>query len=263
MRIHYLHKYLMNPTHDITINLIGCGGTGSRILSGLASINVALLSLGKVGLRVTVYDNDVVTEANIGRQLYSPSDIGFFKSDVMVTRINRFYGFKWRSETIRYGWDYVNTFSVLENARANITIMAVDTLKSRKEIHSIVTKKMSYSEEFHPFYVIDTGNSRYSGQVVIYTPQVFEKKIVKRKNTTIVNYLKNPFEMFPDIKENEDDDQPSCSMPEALIKQDLFINTLIADNAMQLLWSFLNDTVMVNHGVFINLQLSITKPISL
>ena len=32
---------------------------------------------------ITVYDSDIVTEANIGRQLFSPSDIGLNKAQCL------------------------------------------------------------------------------------------------------------------------------------------------------------------------------------
>ena len=34
------------------------------------------------------YDPDIVTEANIGRQLFGPSDLGQNKAQCLVTRIN-------------------------------------------------------------------------------------------------------------------------------------------------------------------------------
>ena len=35
-RIHYIDNYLINPQHPVTVNLIGAGGTGSQVLTGLA-----------------------------------------------------------------------------------------------------------------------------------------------------------------------------------------------------------------------------------
>ena len=62
-RIHYIDNYLINPQHPVTVNLIGAGGTGSQVLTGLARLDVTLRALGHPGLFVTLYDPDIVTEA--------------------------------------------------------------------------------------------------------------------------------------------------------------------------------------------------------
>lgn len=90
-KIHYTDRYLLNPYHPVTIFVIGAGGTGSQVATGLARISVALQALGHPGLHVTVFDPDTVTEANIGRQLFSGSELGLNKAAALVTRINRFF----------------------------------------------------------------------------------------------------------------------------------------------------------------------------
>lgn len=69
-RVHYIDNYLLNPQHPVTVNLIGAGGTGSQVLTCLARLDVTLRALGHPGLFVTLYDPDIVTDANIGRQLF-------------------------------------------------------------------------------------------------------------------------------------------------------------------------------------------------
>ena len=63
-RVHYIDNYLINPQHPVTVNLIGAGGTGSQVLTCLARLDTALRGLGHPGLFITVYDSDIVTEAN-------------------------------------------------------------------------------------------------------------------------------------------------------------------------------------------------------
>ncbi len=38
-RVHYIDNYLINPQHPVTVNLIGAGGTGSQVLTGLARLD--------------------------------------------------------------------------------------------------------------------------------------------------------------------------------------------------------------------------------
>lgn len=101
-RVHYTDSYLMNPQHPVTVNIIGAGGTGSQVLTGMARLDVTLRALGHPGLFVTVYDPDIVTDANIGRQLFGPSDLGLNKSQCLVTRINNFFGNDWKAEASFY-----------------------------------------------------------------------------------------------------------------------------------------------------------------
>ena len=58
-------------------SVIGAGGTGSQMLMGLAQLHTAMIALGHPGgLDVTVIDSDQVSEANVGRQMFYPSDVG-------------------------------------------------------------------------------------------------------------------------------------------------------------------------------------------
>ena len=57
--IHFTDNYLLNPTNPISVNLIGAGGTGSKVLTALMEINESLIALGHAGLQVRLWDDDV------------------------------------------------------------------------------------------------------------------------------------------------------------------------------------------------------------
>ena len=84
-KIHYTDNYLLKPYHPVTIHVAGAGGTGSQVITNLARMNVALQALGHPGLHVTVFDPDIITEANIGRQLFSEMELGQGKATAAVT----------------------------------------------------------------------------------------------------------------------------------------------------------------------------------
>ena len=48
-RVHYIHNYLLNPQHPVTVNLLGVGGTGSQVLTNLARLDVTLRALNQIG----------------------------------------------------------------------------------------------------------------------------------------------------------------------------------------------------------------------
>ena len=68
--VHFTDNYLLNPTNPISVNLIGAGGTGSKVLTALMEINESLIALGHAGLQVRLWDDDVITTANLGRQRF-------------------------------------------------------------------------------------------------------------------------------------------------------------------------------------------------
>lgn len=94
------------PTTDaLHIAVVGAGGNGAQMASGLAQIAVAQRSFGAQPLEVVIFDDDLVSEANVGRQLFSPSDIGRPKADVLVERINAFYQKARKAPAFRPGMD--------------------------------------------------------------------------------------------------------------------------------------------------------------
>lgn len=97
-KVHFTENYLLNPHHPVTVFVIGAGGTGSQVITNLARMSMALRALGHPGLHVTVFDPDTVSTANIGRQLFSETELGLNKATALVTRINHFFGYSWSAE---------------------------------------------------------------------------------------------------------------------------------------------------------------------
>mgnify|MGYP001628481265 len=162
-KIHYTDRYLLNPHHPVTVFVIGAGGTGSQVATNLARMSIALQALGHPGLHLTVFDPDTVTEANIGRQLFSESELGLNKAVALVTRINRFFGFSWEAK----GQCYPSGTS--DSVLANIIITCTDTTRSRTGLWRFLKKhrERSYDDEKSPIYWMDFGNAQTTGQVLI------------------------------------------------------------------------------------------------
>jgi PRTRC genetic system ThiF family protein len=112
-------------------------------------------------------------------------------------------------------------------------------------------------------YWMDLGNSRDTGQVVLSTIG----KINQPESGKYRPVAELPFitEMFKDQLEKADqfDDTPSCSLAEALTKQDLFINTSVATIGASLLWQLFQQGMIFNRGAFINLKTLVTQPFKL
>ncbi len=237
---HYFPQSITAPIDPVMLELVGCGGTGCQILSGLARINASLQALGHPGLKVMVYDPDIVTEANIGRQLFSPADIGRYKAEVMVTRVNNFYGFGW--EAIPEYYDVVKR--KYNNGSYGFLIAAVDTAPARLRIAKAIKRKL--------YYHLDTGNTRHTGQVILGTTKNWPQP---KGDVEAVGKLPTVTDLYDLKRAGKDKFQgPSCSLAVALQQQDLMINQMVATCALQILWQGFRYGVLYNHGAFVDLN---------
>jgi PRTRC genetic system ThiF family protein len=134
---------------------------------------------------------------------------------------------------------------------------------------------------FH--YWLDLGNSAKFGQVVLGEPsrvskrsrpesvaRSFSRNMSKNELAEHKEWLHwkdhrlpNILGVFPQLKRKrvKEDTAPSCSLAEALEKQDLFINQSVATFALQLLWQFIREGGLDIHGYFINLQTGKVTPL--
>jgi PRTRC genetic system ThiF family protein len=259
--VHIADKYLNNPTNPVTVNLIGTGGTGSQMLTSLARMNQAMLAMNHPGLMVYAYDDDMVSEANLGRQLFAEAEIGLYKSVTLINRINRFFGTNWKAVTEKYNEDCLET--VPNQGRANLTITCVDTAKARFEIAEVLASfqgRNNYDRD-RPLYWMDLGNSKDTGQVVIST--IGTVKQPESEKFSPVENLSFVTEVFKDllISSEATDNTPSCSLAEALTKQDLFINSTLANMGASLLWQLFREGLLFNRGFFMNLHDFRTQPL--
>lgn len=248
--IHFTEHYFKNPPHPISVMLVGCGGTGSQVATGLAKINACLKNLNHPGISVCIVDPDQVEFTNIGRQTFSEQDIGDYKANVIVKRLNRFFDTRWNSYPVK--------FEDLEDS-ANIVIICVDNYQARKNIYETLKKINDKTHVGKCYYIVDAGNSNSSGQVWISTindieqPKGLEIKPVKK--------LYPWFKFFKPEEENES--VPSCSTMEALLKQDLFVNQYAATITSDIVWKLIREDMISFNGIFFNYSNSNYKFVSI
>ena len=262
-KVHFTENSLINPTNPVTVNLIGAGGTGSQVLTALARMNHALTELNHAGLSVRLWDDDVITEANLGRQLFAESELGFYKSVALINRVNRFFGANWKAETQKF--EKVDLGKLQSNMKSEIYISCVDSVKSRFDIAEILNElkidKSYYRNQCK--YWIDFGNSQFTGQVLLSTiGNIKQPNSEKYETVENLPFITEEFGEILKVSESEDD-TPSCSLAEALEKQDLFINSTLAQMGSSLLWSLFRNGLTENRGFFLNLKNFQSQPIKL
>lgn len=261
INVHFLDNYLLCPTNPIRVNVIGAGGTGSKFMTALMEINHSLLELDHPGLEVHLWDGDIITPANIGRQRFAESENGLFKSQAIINRLNRWAGTNWKAISKKFQRD--ENGEIPNHAGASIYVSCTDTVASRFEILEIIqelSEKYGYHRDKGKYW-LDLGNTQYTGQAILSTIGKIEQPKSKKFK---------PFDTLPSVIEEYGktmvaseihDNTPSCSMAEALLKQDLFINSTIAQMGASLLWNLLKTGMTENRGFFLNLQNFKTQPI--
>lgn len=258
--VHFTDNYLISPTNPIEVNLIGAGGTGSKVLTALMEMSHSLTELGHPGLQVRLWDDDIITEANLGRQRFAPSETGLYKSVALINRVNRFMGTNWKSETQKFERNALG--GLPENVKATIYITCVDNVQARFDIAEMLkamSKRRMNRDE--PKYWLDFGNSQQTGQVILSTIGEI-KQPQSEKYETVASLPMVTDEFGELLKQSEQsDDTPSCSLAEALEKQDLYINATLAQMGCSLLWSMFRYGMTENRGFFLNLKNFQTQPL--
>jgi PRTRC genetic system ThiF family protein len=178
------------------------------------------------------------------RQPFSESEIGLYKSVVLVNRLNLFWGLNWQAST-----EYVTAKT---QGKMDIIISCVDTRAARLEI----TKSPLFKE---CVYWLDLGNTADGGQFVLGQPK-------NDRNRKTPGRLPTVAELFPEIVTpllDNADDLPTCSAVEALERQEPFINQTLAYQALAMLARLFRHGEITHHGGFVNLANGRMAPLTI
>jgi len=229
----------------IQIALIGCGGTGSAMLDELYRMHALLVRLEHPGLVVCAWDGDEVKEANIGRQRFWPCDIGWRKAEILVNRYNSFGDADWSFE------GRMLERKDCERLRADVIVSCVDSAAARVMIGEVGRER----DEAEVIW-IDAGNGRDSGQVVMghWRGRGVEQSAREKA-------VPNVLDLYPSLREQEEDKEESCSTEAAIGKQDFGINQRMAAEASGLLWQLIRYGETDRHGSFVYMKSGEVMPL--
>jgi hypothetical protein len=160
------------------IFLIGCGGTGSRLVPLLVQF-IASITKNKSprgwldNPTIYIVDDDTVETKNLARQNFIAADVGKSKAAVLANRYGKAYG--------------VNVVPVMKRVEGSFTtftkdvpgtptfvnsmvIFGVDTVKARRDILRTIgndpaLRQQSHSNAGYSPFIIDAGNEDSFGQV--------------------------------------------------------------------------------------------------
>jgi PRTRC genetic system ThiF family protein len=242
MLSHELHPGIWQHRQPLRTLVVGAGGTGSKVVIGLKNIHQGLVALGFPGLDVVLADGDSVSESNLIRQSFYPSDVGLNKAEVLINRLNLSCGLSWQAYPHEIDRSYGSGY-----ASPKLVIDCVDTRKARATIAEGLERVV---------YLISSGNLTRTGQVVLGQPR-------NTYNPPKRDRLRTAYELFPELCDTTipEDDSPSCSTLEALSRQDLLVNDFASTIILNLLWQLLRHGILNHHGAFFSLKTGSVRPI--
>lgn len=233
-------------TRRINVLLYGVGATGTQVMDILAQIHGAALDSRHPGISLTAIDGDKVTEANMFRQRFGPSDLGEYKASLLVHRYNLFYGFDWQ-DVPRFCTVDRHGRAEIPFSEADLIISCVDTAALR-----VAIAQGGAAEDSQALW-LDFGNTEHRGQVVLghLSPRAKKDEI----------YLPNIFDLRPELATMKDTKRQSCSLAEALSQQELLVNRAVALQGMQILMNLLQHGKLTIHGAFIETRECRSRPL--
>ena len=193
-------------------------------------MDACLRQLGHPGFEVTVYDPDRVSRSNVGRQRYTHSDIGQYKSLILVHRINAFYNVNWKYRTEK---------GPEKPKLADLVLTCTDLATFRSGFAADNARSQSTA------LWMDFGNGDATAQCIL-----------GHLSRQVTDRLPHVADLYPELGEMSqvDAEQPSCSAEEALRRQPWPINREIAMKGIGMLWTLLREGRIGYHGVQMNMS---------
>ena len=252
----YARSILLPVIKDITIHLIGCGGTGSWLAPHLARITKLLQDVHHLGVRLVYWDHDTVEEKNIFRQNFCRAEIGTNKAETLARR----FGLGWGLEIIAVGVPFSRDALYRNNLGARygdnslpVFITCVDNNKPRREVARTCS-------EIYGWW-LDCGNLKTAGQVSI-GRGLPPREPSPLRFPSMTTWTPLPSVQFPGIlqeeaetkKEEVDYAGMSCADIALVDEQGLSINHVIASTASAMLMKLLVTKDLQHHCAYVSVD---------
>lgn len=184
--------------------VFGAGGTGARIVQMLAQLISSIDWVARAEPVIYVFDDDVVEEKNLKRQLFSKADVGKPKAEVVSRRYSAAYGVNIIPilRRVMTEADVIvpvrETYyaqlapkpkieclmpAVIGMTRPSISFLAVDSMEARRCIIAAL------AHMYFPFnnLIIDPGNEDDFGQISVFN--CFNEQLYTPKLGYASNYM--------------------------------------------------------------------------
>jgi PRTRC genetic system ThiF family protein len=174
---------------NMTIAVVGCGGTGGFLAEGLCRL------LQGTRCRLVLVDHDRVEEHNLLRQSFYPEDLGNFKAQALAERLalrfrrpvayalDPFSSPMEESSALGPGW---------ASLRPGILVGCVDNAPAREAM-------AQWTERWHSGWWVDVGNGEHFGQVLVGNAPPDKLRGAFREGDQVCIALPRPTDQRPEL----------------------------------------------------------------
>jgi sulfur-carrier protein adenylyltransferase/sulfurtransferase len=213
---HSVHAELLDRA--VQVVMAGCGSQGSAVAAALPYLHRSLLAHGHPkGIDVTIFDGDTISHSSCAVLPFRPSDIGDFKSVVMVDRLNAFWNVEWKGVA-------ENLMDSQQLEAADLVISCTGTARGRAVVATPIHEATTLG------YWLDLASHSNGRQFVLGEP-------LNERNHSSLRRLPTVLELVPELVEGTTEEAEGVGLRDTRAEgdEDVFLNHLLANHALRLL----------------------------
>jgi PRTRC genetic system ThiF family protein len=263
------YRVILPEVATTTIIQVGVGGTGSWLAMSLARL---VCHAGQAGqtVKLVLVDPDTVEERNVGRQGFSPAEVGQNKAESMALRLSLALGIEVAAATAPFvAADFVNwanqQYRPYGSDKTRLVLVgAVDNYLARRELakalaavgnHTYLAGSgPAHSTSSGRVWAVGCGNGRANGQVLV--GNLTDPSQIQVDALGVCNGLPSPYLQEPGLLEPDpiDNNPLSCADLTLREEQSLLINTQVAAVAAQYLYDLVIRRTLWQYATYLNLE---------
>ena len=257
--------FLTRQAKQVRITVVGLGGTGSWIAGQVARTARVLIDAGRQ-VQVVLIDADRVSAANVPRSCFCEAEIGELKVVALARRYSAAWGL---------GIGTIAELFKPEMARVasnedvlNVIVGCVDNAAARRAFAQVLERRAPYGYYGYTggtgsTLLIDCGNTRDGGQVLVGSVSRQEEMRGSFKGRLLCTALPNPYwqhpELLEDLEEEQSDHNLSCAELMRRNAQSLMVNHFVAGIAGDYLVRLLVTGNLRRYATYFDLEACSTR----
>lgn len=258
LRMEQTYRVVLPALDELTVILVGVGGTGSALALSLGRLAYHLKVKG-VAVQILFVDQDTIEAKNIGRQLFSPSEIGANKAEALAFRLNAAFGLGISAAPVPFTVARFEEWTAGSTSRAgaNLLISAVDNHLARREIAKAVGRQNGR------WYCLELANEHSSGQVLL--GSITEPDAIKFDKLGLCSGLPSPYLQEPLLLEPPPADGNALSCADLTLREEQspVVNQMVAAIAADYAYQFLVRRELVQMASYFSLAPVTAKSVRL